>query len=195
MAFFIYLDCVAIAPSMEVYCAADFCGSGPIAELCSGLVTPADALGIFKAYLGYPDPCAKSVGAAKLRGAAGDPEVKLIEMAAGASGDVLIAVEAASGSEPLDAWGVTVRFDATALEFTSCRAGGLDPGWQLFGCRESAPGEVTIGAMSFEALPPGSHGTLAFLRFAALSPLRAAAQTPRIWLADAVDGLDGAMNQ
>jgi len=55
--FLIYLDCVGMSPSWTAYCAADFCGAGPIAAVCSDLVTPADALGIFKYYLGYPSPC------------------------------------------------------------------------------------------------------------------------------------------
>jgi len=55
----IYLDCDNIAPSLDAYCAADFCGTGPIGEVCAGDVTPGDAQGIFRHYLGYLNPCGK----------------------------------------------------------------------------------------------------------------------------------------
>jgi len=57
-AMWFYLDCINRDPTLLEYCAADFCGSGPVAP-CDNSVTPADAQGIFRTYLGYPDPCAK----------------------------------------------------------------------------------------------------------------------------------------
>jgi len=47
-------------PSVELYRLADFCGDGD-AEPCDGSVTPADAQGLMRAYLGYAEPCAKRV--------------------------------------------------------------------------------------------------------------------------------------
>jgi len=57
-AFFCYLDCAGLNPSRGAYCAADFCGNDVI-EPCSGDVTPADAQGIMRFYLGYANPCGK----------------------------------------------------------------------------------------------------------------------------------------
>jgi len=58
MAFLLYLNCVAMAPTDDEYCAADFCGSGDIAR-CDGSVTPGDAQGIMRYYTGFPNPCGK----------------------------------------------------------------------------------------------------------------------------------------
>jgi len=58
MIFSYYINCVALAPTVTQYCAADFCGSGDIIP-CDGSVTPADAQGIMRVYLGYADPCVK----------------------------------------------------------------------------------------------------------------------------------------
>jgi len=57
-AFFFYLDCAGLNPTAMEYCQADYCSTGPNTP-CDGSVTPADALGIMKAYLGMPDPCVK----------------------------------------------------------------------------------------------------------------------------------------
>jgi len=58
LAFFYYLACAAQEPTQEQYCAADFCGMADVTP-CDGSVTPADAQGIMRQYLGYPEPCAK----------------------------------------------------------------------------------------------------------------------------------------
>jgi len=55
-AFWFYIDCALSAPTPGEYCRADYCGSGTVFP-CDGSVTPGDALGIFKEYLGYPHPC------------------------------------------------------------------------------------------------------------------------------------------
>jgi len=56
LAFTYYMNCWAEAPTEEQYCNADFCGDGPIGY-CDNSVTPADAQGIMRAYLGYTEPC------------------------------------------------------------------------------------------------------------------------------------------
>jgi len=59
--FDIYLSCALQNPTRDEYCAADFCGSGEI-EPCDNSVTPSDAQGIMRFYLGYAEPCAKRGG-------------------------------------------------------------------------------------------------------------------------------------
>jgi len=64
LAFYYYIDCAELAPTEEQYCAADFCGVEDAAP-CDGSVTPSDAQGIMRQYLGYAQPCAKGGHAAQ----------------------------------------------------------------------------------------------------------------------------------
>jgi len=56
LAFLIYMNCSEQNPTMDEYCAADYCGSGDITP-CDGAVTPGDSLAILKIYLQMTNPC------------------------------------------------------------------------------------------------------------------------------------------
>jgi len=193
-AFAIYLDCESMAPGFDVYCAADFCGSGQLDSVCADDVTPADALAIFRAYLGYPDPCATGYHTASYDGIGDDvnADLWLVRVDRAKRGEVVFALNAVTGSKPFAAWGARLQYDPRALQFLSCSVGKLNPDWELFGCRGSRPGELTIGGVSLLPLPPGSDGSLALLRFA---PLTASIRDNSIWLSDAVDDLAGALSE
>jgi len=66
LSFLYYLACAEYAPTEDSYCAADFCSESSV-EPCDGSVTPADALGILKEYLGYAYPCGKKFATAVMR--------------------------------------------------------------------------------------------------------------------------------
>jgi len=59
LAFTYYINCAFYNPTVDQYCAADFCGAGDILP-CDNSVTPADAQGIMRFYLGYLNPCIKA---------------------------------------------------------------------------------------------------------------------------------------
>jgi len=124
---------------MNQSCAADFCGPATTA-VCDGSVTPADAQGIMRLYLGYAEPCAKGAG----NSAAGS-------IAIGGGGPAgLTVAEAASAALPpaVSAFGLQVRFDPGAFTFPQALPGDLDPGWAMFSARETQPGLLTVGGMT-----------------------------------------------
>jgi len=158
-AFFYYLACLEQNPTRDQYCAADFCGSGEI-EPCDNSVTPADAQGIMRFYLGYAEPCAKRSIANTTAGS-----IAIEITGADTAGQTEAAVVIAGETQEISAFGMQVRFDPEQLAFKEARPGTLDPGWLMFGARESAPGVVTAGAVSLESLPAGSAGSLMRLLF------------------------------
>jgi len=185
LTFFFYLACAEYAPTREQYCASDFCGDGVI-EVCDSSVTPADAQGIMRLYLGYATPCAKRSSSAVA--AAG--EVRL-EIHRGAkpervSAEVLLSKAAA----PVSAFGFQVRFDAQRMTFNAAMPGALDPGWEMFAARESAPGIVTVGAFSLDEVPAGSTGSLVLLEFT-LNQKRELTDSLAMDIYELADGLAG----
>jgi hypothetical protein len=68
---------------------------------------------------------------------------------------------------PVDAFTMTVDFDDTMLQYESCIAGDLDPGWTMFDCNEATPGSIIIAGFSLppDEIPAGSDGALAILTF------------------------------
>ena len=160
LAFYFYLSCVANDPTTEQYCAADFCGDGAI-EPCDNSVTPSDAQGIMRFYLGYATPCTKRGG----DGTTEAGEVR-IELLPGASpGQVWAEVRLSGSAAPVSAFGLEIHFDAERMTFNTAGPGLLDPGWIMFAARESEPGIVTVGAFSLDAVSAGSAGSLARLEF------------------------------
>jgi len=160
LAFLFYLDCVGQDPDLVSYCAADFCGAGGIAA-CDGSVTPADAQGIMRFYLGYAEPCGKSARAA------GNSAAGSIAISCGGGPEGLTVAEVAAEelTSALSAFGLQVRFDPGAFTFKQALPGDLDPGWTMFGARETQPGLLTVGGFSLDSLLPGSSGALAVLEF------------------------------
>ncbi|MGB3975777.1 MAG: kelch repeat-containing protein, partial [bacterium] len=68
---------------------------------------------------------------------------------------------------PVDAFTMDVGFDGAMLEYVDCVAGGLNPGWIMFGCNEADPGSIRIAGFSLPPaeIPVGSDGVLAVLTF------------------------------
>jgi len=159
--FYFYLSCAEQNPTRDEYCAADFCGSGEI-EPCDNSVTPADAQGIMRFYLGYPEPCGKRISNSSNSASSS----LAIELGQDDEARITVADVVISGSQvPISAFGFQVRFDPAKFTFDRALPGALDPGWAMFGARESAPGLVTAGGFSLDSLAPGSAGTLARLVF------------------------------
>jgi len=163
LAFYYYLNCAGHHPEHGQYCAADFCGTGDI-EPCDNSVTPADAQGIMRFYLGYAIPCGKQGGAEAMNAAPG--AVSIAVAPEPAAGQFLADVTLAGSGPPVSAFGLEIRYDPELLTYKEALLGTLDPGWEMFGAREAVPGLVTIGAFSLNSVPSGSSGSLARLVFA-----------------------------
>jgi hypothetical protein len=160
MAFRYYIDCPGENPTHDEYCAADFCGEGEV-QPCDGAVTPGDALGILKEYLGYPNPCARGALAGGF-----DADTISVTSAAGCTGDTIqVAVNIENGDTPVDAFGFHFVYDPRMLAYQDCSLGSLNPDWMFFDCREDTPGEVIIGGFDLDPIPAGSSGSIAVLTF------------------------------
>jgi len=161
IAFNFYLNCVNVNPTLEQYCAADFCGSGLLAP-CDGSVTPADAQGIMREYLGYPVPCLK-------RSAAGNSArtLALSQRAGTAPGTIVVTVTLAGAGQPVSAFGIELTCGRAAAKLVSCAPGALNPGWTLFDCAAVDETTVRIGAVSIAGeIGAEQQGALAELTFA-----------------------------
>ncbi len=94
--------------------------------------------------------------------------------ATGCNGDVIeVDVMISNEFTAVDAFTFHFGYDTTVLEYVSCAPGTLDPGWTMFDCFESAPGDVTAGgfAMAPAEIPAGSIGSLVTLTFNVNCPL------------------------
>jgi len=160
LTFLFYLNCAGQAPDLDQYRAANICGPATIA-VCDGSVTPADAQGIMRLYLGYAEPCGKSARAAD-NSAAGSTA---ISCGVGPAGLTVVEVASAGLPPTVSAFGLQVRFDPGAFTFPQALPGDLDPGGAMLGARETQPGLLTVGGFSLDSLPPGSSGALALLEF------------------------------
>jgi len=167
LAFQIYLNCEALNPGVDAYCAADFCGFGRV-EPCTDAVTPGDALAIFRAYLGYSDPC-NAKAALNKTGKSQPAETWLQATHDGQAGTVTVVLETIVGSGGLGAWGVQLRTNGDLLELIAVDRGTLDPGWLYFGGSEPGPGKVLAGGVVIDPLPPGTTGSLAEFTFGLLA--------------------------
>jgi len=159
MTFQLYLSCYSMAPTMEQYCAADFCGSGIIAP-CDGSVTPSDAQGIMRDYLGYASPCMKRDASAGTR------KLTLIQSPGRAPGMVLVRVGISGTGAPISAFGIALRCGSAGAQLLSGAAGELNPNWTLFKCVAAEPGVIRIAGLTVsESIGADRQGTLAELRF------------------------------
>jgi len=184
-AFMFYLDCGDLNPSALQYCAADFCGAGQI-DPCDSSVTPADAQGIMREYLGYAVPCTKRATGA---GANSGGALTLDVVRAAGRSELAVDVMVSASAVPVSAIGLELTYDRGKLSFVNAERGTADPGWFLFGAHEAKPGTVVIGAVSLNSLPSGSAGSLATLRFK-VTPFDGAAM-PAMALRALTDDLSG----
>ncbi|MGB4097877.1 MAG: cohesin domain-containing protein, partial [bacterium] len=93
--------------------------------------------------------------------------------AQGCTGDeIIVEVRMANPDTDVDAFLMTVLYDSTMLEYQSCQAGDLDPGWTMFDCYEPEPGKVNIGGFSLPPvqIPAHSYGILVELVFTVTCP-------------------------
>jgi len=180
-AFQYYLNCIALAPTMEQYCAADFCGGGTISP-CDNSVTPGDAQGIMRQYLGFTMPCVKRSAAG------GGGSLTLTQTPGREPGTVTVTVGLAGTEQPVSAFGIALTCGTAGAKLVGSQAGGLNPGWTMFKCAAAEPGMVRIGAWtSAGGLCAGQEGTLAELTFS----LPADEQEIDIRLRSAEDDLAG----
>jgi len=182
LAFQIYIDCWSMAPTSEQYCAADFCGTGQI-DICDGSVTPADAQGIMRFYLGYPAPCSKEE--ARATGITGF----VYQSSQPRSIHVAVRLDKVDG--PMSAWGLRVYYDASKVEYLGFSPGQLDVEWAEFRAAASEPGVVVAGAYSMSEAPAGSSGLLLKLTFGQKLPSEVPL-TSLFKIDDLVDDLSGA---
>jgi len=160
MTFQLYLSCAAMNPTIEQYCAADFCGSGMITP-CDGSVTPADAQGIMRAYLGYATPCMKRAAAGT-----GNRSLTLRQIPGSEPGTVTVSVGLTGSGEPVSAFGIALRCGTAGAKLVSSNAGALNPGWTMFKCVAAESSIIRIGALSVaDNVGPGQQGSLAELTF------------------------------
>ncbi len=92
---------------------------------------------------------------------------------AGCDGETIdVDIMMSNGSRAVDVFTFHFGFETDVLEYQGCAPGNLDPGWFMFDCNESAPGEVIVGGFSLETgIPSGSQGVLATLSFLVNCPL------------------------
>ena len=86
----------------------------------------------------------------------------------GCTGDeVVVEVRMANAVTGVDAFLMTVLYDADMLEYQSCTRGDLDPDWVMFDCYEPEPGLVNMGGFSLppDEVPAGSNGVLVEMTF------------------------------
>jgi len=152
-----YLSCTSMAPTMEQYCSADFCGSGIISP-CDGSVTPADAQGIMRRYLGYTDPCTKQNSAFNA-----GRRLKLSQEPGKEPGTARVQISLEGSGVPVSAFGIVLR-SGPGVKLLNGVAGQLNPGWTMFKCVAGERGEIRIGALSVAAsIGASQEGTLAEL--------------------------------
>jgi len=156
LAFNLYLYCADYNPDIVQYCAADYCGAGPI-DVCDNSVTPSDAQGIMRLYLGYQDPCSKQADCSV--GVTGVVS-KVFQ-----SSEINLAVRLDNISCPLGAWGLLVNYDHRKIEYLSCSPGKLHADWAEFGAVATKPGVIVAGAYSLSEVPASSSGVLMNLTF------------------------------
>ncbi|MCD4654116.1 cohesin domain-containing protein [bacterium] len=66
----------------------------------------------------------------------------------------------------VDAVTITLKYDASKLQFVDWADGTLDPGWVMFNINEKNNGEISLGGFCVKtAIKPGSKGSLARLNF------------------------------
>ncbi len=66
----------------------------------------------------------------------------------------------------VDAFGFYLDYCTSALTYTSCVPGDLDPGWEMFDCNETAPGELRITGFAYPGqIAPGDPGSIVTLMF------------------------------
>lgn len=86
----------------------------------------------------------------------------------GCTGDtIVVEVRMANPETEVDAFLMTVFYEAEMLTYLSCSAGDLDPGWEMFDCFEPSPGHVNMGGFSIPpvAVPTNSNGVLVEMLF------------------------------
>ncbi len=167
MAFNIVLE--LYIPTYLEECAADCNGDGSI--------TAGDAQDIFGVIFGGScvDPLTKQrdfqLKPQNLRTANEIAEVFSsdmiwIETDTGKTSDLTAAVVMTNDKQPVDAFTITVKFDARALTFDGCDMGELFSDWIEFDCKQVAPGLIRIAGFTLESdIPAGSYGNLVVLKF------------------------------
>ncbi len=164
-------------PSYAESCAADCNGNGSI--------TAGDAQSIFAAALGLGscvDPMATQKSAEMESPVQDKIQERLQSVIASlddhiwleferSSNTIVVEVMTSNETSTIDAFTTQVRFDPSVLQFSDCEVGSLEPGWVDFGCNESAPGIITVGAYTLGLddsdmqIARGSYGSLARLMF------------------------------
>ena len=184
-AFQYYLGCHSWNPTIESYCAADFCGSGDI-SVCDGSVTPADAQGIMRLYLGYAQPCAKRNGFGGVR------PLTVTQSWNELAGAIDVAVGVSGIGQEISAFGFQLSFDPARLRFIEVTRGKLDPNWEFFDARLSAPGLITVGGASLHGIEPAVSGDFVIARFAPLGTVDTEKVMESVLIDEFVDDLQGA---
>ena len=187
LAFSYYLNCINLSPTVEQYCAADFCGSGTISP-CDGSVTPSDAQGIMRQYLGYASPCSKRTMAD------GSNRIITLNQAPGREpGTLTVSVNISGTGQPISAFGIELRCGTRGTVLVAGLPGDVDPEWTMFDCAMPEPGLIRIGAMSVQnTVEAHQSGTLAQLTFA-LPAERPDAGQIQVDVSAAVDDLSGSI--
>ncbi len=155
------------SPTQMEECAAD-CNN-------SGNVTAGDAQQIFQAALGSAS-CIDPLKGPFRRNAVSLKEIQekiqvnsgnTIRLESHTSGDLLVvSVFVSVVTKPVDAVTFDVKFDPEQLQYERYEIGSLNPGWFMFDCRETQPGNLRIAGFSNNAtIPIHQEGSLVSLYF------------------------------
>jgi len=81
-------------------------------------------------------------------------------------GMVTVELMLENGLTEVDAVTLSLKYDATKLQFVDWADGTLDPGWVMFNINEKTDGEISLGGFCVKsAIKVGSKGSLAKLNF------------------------------
>ena len=107
------------------------------------------------------------------------------------SDTVTVTIMMANSTTPVDAFGLRLNYDSSALQYQSCSQGTLNPGWAVFNCNGSTAGLVVVGGFTMSSIPAGSNGSLVTVTFTILCGSCTNGQTFGMTLTNLVDDLVG----